>query len=212
MKESNDHMQLHSVFEALYQVREGASWTEELTAQLDSFVHRIAQGLGLDGECNGQSDEECIEVECTEMDEAINTLPSFIEWSRAKSLYDFFPRRQRDSADYDEDFEGFQKPNESDLSFAQRSINVLREGDSHFSNHHESDTTVLQLVQLRKGEKSVSFWIASSPGRDGNYSRCLPRGFPDVASARSGLREFGFRNVDELNVDDLSRLGFPREK
>ena len=208
---SNDLMQLHLAFETLHRLRDGSPWPEVLIEELNALADRIAQDLGIDGWCDCQSDEDCIRLECTEMDESINTVPSFIEWSRAQDLYDLLPNQERDRAGYEEHYEGFQGTNEPDLMFAQRSINRLREGDDRFSNHHEADTTVLQLVQLRKGLNSVSFWIASNPGSGGNFSRCLPRAYVDEATAKSGLREYGFRHVEELTSADLYRLGFPQE-
>ena len=209
---TNDLMQIHLAFETLIFLRDGAPWPDELRKQLDELAERIAQDCALSGSCDCESDERCIQLQCTEMDEAINTVPSFIEWKRAKYIYEILPNKERDAAAYDEDYEGFQQAHEPDLQFAQRGINRLRDSDGAFSNHHESDTTTLQLVQLKKGSVSVSFWIASQPGSGGNFSRCLPCAYADEAAARAGLSEYGFRFVEELTAADLPRLGFPRIK
>lgn len=207
---TNDLVQIHLAFESLHLLRDGASWPADLTERLDALADRIAQNSGLSGSCDCESDDSCVQLQCTEMDQAINTVPSFIEWAKAQYLYELFPNRERNAEGYDEDYEGFQKADESDLMFARRSISRLREGDERFSNHHESDTTTLQLVQLKKGSDSVSFWIASQPGSGGNFSRCLPCAYADEAAARAGLSEYGFRFVEELTAADLPRLGFPQ--
>ena len=183
-------MQIHLAFETLIFLRDGAPWPDELRKQLDELAERIAQDCALSGSCDCESDERCIQLQCTEMDEAINTVPSFIEWKRAKYIYEILPNKERDAAAYDEDYEGFQQAHEPDLQFAQRGINRLRDS----------------------GSVSVSFWIASQPGSGGNFSRCLPCAYADEAAARAGLSEYGFRFVEELTAADLPRLGFPRIK
>jgi len=208
---TNDLMQIHLAFEALHRLRDGASWPADLTERLNALADRIAQNSGLDGSCDCESDDSCVQLQCTEMDQAINTVPSFIEWTKAQYLYELFPNRQWIAEGYDEDYEGFQKADESDLMFARRSISRLRESDESFSNHHESDTTTLQLVQLKKSLESVSFWIASQPGSGGNFSRCLPCAYADEAAARAGLRDYGFRFVEELTTADLPKIGFPQK-
>jgi len=203
---TNTLLQLHSAYKNLYAVRDGTAWPQELIDLLDGLAYDIAEGMGFSGECDCASSEECVQLDCTDMSDAMNIVPSFIEWKSGKSLYDFLleAAENEDNAN--------QEDKESDLDFAKRGIRRMRDSDGPFSNHDETYTTVLQLVTLARKGQPVFFWMASNPDKGGNYSRCLPTAYADEAGAKAGLKDYGFRHADELTTDDLPRLGFPQHE
>jgi hypothetical protein len=202
---TNILLQVHSAYKSLYALRGGTAWPQELIDLLDGLAYDIAEGIGFSGECDCASSEECVQLDCTDMSDAINITPSFIEWRNAALIYDFL----LEAAQY-EDNTNFEDK-EYGLDFFKRGIRLMRDGDGPFSNNGDY-TTVLQLVTLAREGHPVLFWMASNPDKGGNYSRCLPRAFADEAGARAGLKEYGFRHVDELTTEDLPRLGFPQHE
>ena len=202
---TNTLLHLHSAYESLYALCGGTAWPQELIDLLDGLAYDIAEGIGFSGECDCASSAECVQLDCTDMSDAINITPSFIEWRNAALIYDFL----LEAAQYEDNTNLEDK--EYGLDFFKRGIRLMRDGDGPFSNNGDY-TTVLQLVTLAREGHPVLFWMASNPDKGGNYSRCLPRAFADEAGARAGLKEYGFRHVDELTTEDLPRLGFPQHE
>jgi len=202
---TNTLLQLHSAYEGLYAVRDGTVWPEELIHLQYELAYNIAEDLGFSDDCDCESSAECVQLDCTDMSDAINITPSFIEWRNAHLIYDAILEAAPNEDDTN------QEDKESDLDFAKRGIKQMREGDGPFSNNGDY-TTVLQLVTLGRTRQPVFFWMASNPDKGGNYSRCLPTAYADEAGARAGLKDYGFRHADELTTDDLPRLGFPHHE
>ena len=206
--EKNQFVQLHQAVDILHSVRQGEPWPRELSALLEDLSYAISRETGFHGDCKCAGSNCAIEIECTPLDSAINEYPSFITWEQAERMYDLFPHKSSAPDEViDEDL--YQQPGESDLAFAKRCINNFREGDSYFSNNDEDTTATLQLTKIKLGLKEAWFWITSQPGRSGNYESVYPKAWPDLASALTGTREIGFRDVQELIDTDLFRLGFP---
>ena len=198
---TNTLLQLHSAYEGLYAVRDGTVWPEELIRLLDELAYDIAEELGFSDDCDCESSAECVQLDCTDMSDAINITPSFIEWRNAHLIYD----EKMEAAQNEDDTNREDK--ESDLAFAKQGIKQMRESDGPFSNNGDY-TTVFQLVTLAREGQPVFLWMASNPDKGGNYSRCLPKAYADEARARAGLKDYGFRHVDELTTEDLPKLGF----
>lgn len=200
---------IHSAFEELRVLPQDQSWPSGVKEKLDQLAWSIAGDYGLNGSCDCPESGCLIDIACTSFDEAINTSPGFIEWDKAQYLYGYFPLRERDAEDYDDDTDVFQAPGESNLTFAKRCINRLRESDGEYSSTDEDSVTTLQLASLNFERCSIHYWIASNPQRAGHYYRCFPESWASKAAATAGLRKYGFRHVEELTESDLPRLGFP---
>ncbi len=197
--------ELHEAINGLYAVRNGEPWPADLKEIVGELARAIALHAKFGGECDCSGQGCSVSISCTDPDDY--AYPPFVEWRWALYMYDHFPNETTDPDNGSE--EDFQQPNESNLDFAIRCINALRESDGIFSSYDEDSTTMLQLASLKLEDKSIWFWIMSHPQRAGYYFEVYPKAWSNENAAKAGLKDIGFQFVEELTEEDLPRLGFP---
>ena len=193
------------MLEALWNVRHGEPWPEALVESVNQLAEAIGLERALQGEC-ACTDRYC-DIEITTTDLYDYKHPPFVEWKLASVIYLYIMDELKDP---DSQLNTCRKVGESDLTLVKQAITEWRESDGPYSTVDEDGTTCMQLASLRLNEKAVWFWLTSHPQTGGYFFEAYPKAWPDEASAKRGLREIGFWQVEELTEGDLPRLGFPK--